>query len=737
VIAKRAPALAVVAASMFVGAGLDTAGSVDARRAPQPLVESMIRGTVCLDGTTADDLDRLFDAEPAGVVGADYQRATALPDGRVFWTFQDGAVRGESGAISIVHNIAMLQDGPCFQVLYGGTRAAPRSFLFADRTQQFRRWFWPLDAEIGADGLLYVFVAEMLEESDDYLVRTVPQGTRVAVFDPAANAIVSLTRSADSSASLYGWSITSDDHWTYLYAQCYRQFGFDEYAFVRAFDRYCSPRVTVGRVPRGRLLDAPSYWDGSRWQADPAAAKPVIDAVGRRINADQIEWTGGSFVSVNKEGDWWGDTIYFARSARATGPFTVYDSLPAVPKCPDCNTFFATWVPASAASRPPSTLVFTLGHNRWDGVISAVYRPTFHEVPAPPLLAAGNTFELTVPGGGDLDAVVMTVAAVLPRSAGYLTAFPCDRRRPTASNLNFSGPDVVTNLVVVRPDADGRVCLFSLADTDLVVDLAGGFEPGSGFQPVDEPLRLVDTRIGLGAPGGRVGAGETLRVAVPGDGDLAAAVVNLTAVFPGGPGHITAYPCDQERPTTSNLNFRGPDVVANLVMARLDRNSGLCFFALVDTDLVIDLAGTFGQPSSQAPLGDPQRLVDTRIGLGTERRRLAPGETLELNVPGGTGAAGAVLNVTAVLPSAQGHITAHPCDRGRPTASNLNYAPLDLVANLTVVRPDGDGRVCLFTLAETDLVVDLAAVIPFGTGYLPGDEPVRVLDTRDGTGVQT
>ena len=29
---------------------------------------------------------------------------------------------------------------------------------------------------------------------------------------------------------------------------------------------------------------------------------------GRRINANQFEWTGAGFVSVNKEGDWWGDT---------------------------------------------------------------------------------------------------------------------------------------------------------------------------------------------------------------------------------------------------------------------------------------------------------------------------------------------------------------------------------------------------------------------------------------------
>ena len=273
----------------------------------------------------------------------------------MLWTFQDAAVRVGGDDIRIVHNIAMLQDGTCFAVMYRGTRSAPRSFFFDDRTERFERWFWPLDAAVADDGRVYVYAAEMEEQGADYLTKTVPLGTWVAVFDPSTSRVVQEVRPPDSSTDLYGWSITSDEGWTYLYAHCYRQFGFDAYAFVAAFDRSCSTDITVARVPRGKLFDPPRYWDGSNWQTDPARARPIITSADRRINANQFEWTGERFVSVNKEGDWWGDTIYLAESSSPTGPFRIYDSIIAPVKCADCNSFFATWVPAAAARRAPTS----------------------------------------------------------------------------------------------------------------------------------------------------------------------------------------------------------------------------------------------------------------------------------------------------------------------------------------------------------------------------------------------
>ncbi len=73
----------------------------------------------------------------------------------------------------------------------------------------------------------------------------------------------------------------------------------------------------------------------------------------------------------------------------------------------------------------------------------------------------------------------------------------------------------------------------------------------------------------------------------------------------------------------------------------------------------------------------------------------------------------AFLNVTAVNPSAAGYITVFDCDQPRPiNASNVNYLAGQVSPNAVVADVSSTGKVCLYTLAETDLVVDVNAFIP-------------------------
>ena len=66
--------------------------------------------------------------------------------------------------------------------------------------------------------------------------------------------------------------------------------------------------------------------------------------------------------------------------------------------------------------------------------------------------------------------------AVKPSGAGHLTVWPCDVvPRPTASNVNFVANQVVANAVVTKVAADGTVCIYAHAQTDLVVDVNGAF----------------------------------------------------------------------------------------------------------------------------------------------------------------------------------------------------------------------------------------------------------------------
>jgi hypothetical protein len=101
-------------------------------------------------------------------------------------------------------------------------------------------------------------------------------------------------------------------------------------------------------------------------------------------------------------------------------------------------------------------------------------------------------FEVPIPDGVQ-GVPVLNVTAVAASAAGHVTAFPCDRPAPEASNLNYAAGETAANLVMVRPDAEGRVCVVSHAGIDLVVDLSGSF--AAGMAPADAPMRITDTRL--------------------------------------------------------------------------------------------------------------------------------------------------------------------------------------------------------------------------------------------------
>ena len=101
-----------------------------------------------------------------------------------------------------------------------------------------------------------------------YLSYTEPIATYVVGIDLSDLSTVSIDPATNDSPSLYGFSITSDANWTYLYAQCHRQFGWSP-ILLPAHDLSCSANVTVGRVPKGQVFAPPSYWNGTTWQPNP------------------------------------------------------------------------------------------------------------------------------------------------------------------------------------------------------------------------------------------------------------------------------------------------------------------------------------------------------------------------------------------------------------------------------------------------------------------------------------
>jgi hypothetical protein len=80
----------------------------------------------------------------------------------------------------------------------------------------------------------------------------------------------------------------------------------------------------------------------------------------------------------------------------------------------------------------------------------------------------------------------------------------------------------------------------------------------------------------------------------------------------------------------------------------------------------------------------------------------------------GVGAAGsfaaAVINLTVVSPTGSGWITAFPFGTPQPNASNVNYVPGDIVANVSTVALDqgaSANEMSVYTFAQTHLVGDI------------------------------
>ncbi len=295
-----------------------------------------------------------------------------------------------------------------------------------------------------------------------------------------------------------------------------------------------------------------------------------------------------------------------------------------------------------------------------------------------------------------------------------------------------------------EPDAGSVVDLLSHPDGSLLyLDIFAGRigriafpgappppPPPAGFESV-APTRVVDTRAGLG--GTRLFAGQTLEIPLGSvlPAGATAVAVNVTSDGAAADGYLTAYPCGQTPPPTSTLNYLAGAPAAAGALVGLGGGS-LCVRTYADTDLVVDVSGWFGPSASggYSPVLN-QRLLDTRSGAP-----LAAGATATVSAASlGSGTAVAV-NLTLTEATADGYLTAGPCDDTRPVVSNLNARRGETRANQAVVPLAADGTLCVFSYGGGHVVVDAVGLFASGAGsQFQPLTPSRLLDTRTGSPV--
>ncbi|HRB03629.1 MAG TPA: aryl-sulfate sulfotransferase, partial [Ilumatobacteraceae bacterium] len=267
------------------------------------------------------------------------------------------------------------------------------------------------------------------------------------------------------------------------------------------------------------------------------------------------------------------------------------------------------------------------------------------------------------------------------------------------------------------------------------------------------PVRLVDTRSGIGAPLAQVAAHCVLRVELDDSSaptGATAAVLTVTSAGAPRPTFLTVYACGSDRPYVSHLNPRPNDPVPGLAIVPVDATRAACIYVDDATDVLVDLTGWYAPVGSPLHELTPLRVLDTRGGPRTPG--LAPGRpgdgtTIRIPLAGRAlpAQAQAVAAVVTLTNATQATFaTAAPCGSA-PGTSTVNTLPgLDRGAPAMVGLGVG-GDLCVYLDRSADVIVDitgwygenpLARGIPLTVpgGPLRELEARRLADSRNGIG---
>jgi hypothetical protein len=291
--------------------------------------------------------------------------------------------------------------------------------------------------------------------------------------------------------------------------------------------------------------------------------------------------------------------------------------------------------------------------------------------------------------------------------------------------------------------------------SDQSAAITPGPPPGSWpgqYRPLP-PQRILDTRL----LGRKLAAWETYGLDVRGKGGVpangvSAVIINVTSTRNTQMGFLTVYADQTCRPNTSNVDFLDPQSdAAALTETALGPNGLIDIYngSSGTTDVVVDVWGYVSSaPASGAdgrirPL-TPARIGDSRNGTGGQRR-LGTRDAQALTVRGAGGvpnsATAVTLNLTTTDSSSNSYLSIVPSGSPPAVVSNLNFTARQTLANRVFVPLGPDGQVIIYNAeGSTEVVVDVTGWMTDGSdpaatgGLYSGVTPVRILDTRDGTG---
>lgn len=213
---------------------------------------------------------------------------------------------------------------------------------------------------------------------------------------------------------------------------------------------------------------------------------------------------------------------------------------------------------------------------------------------------ARTTWEIPIAGRGDVPSSATTatvnVTATAGVAPGFVAVFPCGTL-PLASSLNYDVGATRPNELVAKLSPKGTICVYTLTDVDVIVDVVGYTVDVVGLTPL-APIRLADSRDESTVDGqyvntGRRPAGTTWEIPIEGRGgvgDAEAVIANITVTGALAPGFVTIYQCGQ-LPTASILNYFVGTTRANETIAKLSPGGMLCIYTSSVAHIIVDVVG--------------------------------------------------------------------------------------------------------------------------------------------------
>lgn len=395
---------------------------------------------------------------------------------------------------------------------------------------------------------------------------------------------------------------------------------------------------------------------------------------------------------------------------------------------------------------PPTRILDT---RRWLGIIGPVRTGDGRHASLDPITrrdeAANHELQVTgrwgVPASG-VSAVLLNVTALdadVP-GPGFMSIVPKPPRVgdifndqasygafPSTSNLNLDNGDPVPNLVLARVGAGGKIRIANFSGPKHVIaDIAGWFgtggayTDGAGFSGV-VPDRLMDSRNGIGGPASKFAAGEIRSLQVAGVAGIPksaeSVVVNITLTGADRIGFITAFPDGQPVPDASNVNIVPGGVRANTAVVKVGSNGRInLLMSEASADVLVDVLGSFGPYGGKVTAITPQRIVDSRTGLGTSASPWGEGEVRNVQVAGRgsvpAGATAVIANLTGTNTTSWGFLSAWPTGALQPASSNLNFLGGQTVPNLVMLKLGAGGQLSISNgLGSAHVLLDVMGYV--------------------------